>query len=100
MVSEKLTDPSVSRRGSVRFYFAAHLGLLLVLLGGFSHTFYLRPMFSAHPLHPLLYLHGAVLTLWFVLAALQAWFVQARSLRLHRRNGYVVAAFAGLVVVM
>jgi hypothetical protein len=90
----------VARRGSIRFYFAAHLMLLLILLGGFSRTFYLRPMFSAHPLPPLLYVHGAALTLWFVLAALQAWWVQAGSLRRHRRNGYAVAAFAGLVVVM
>jgi hypothetical protein len=100
MVSETPAYGPVTRPGSMRFYFAAHLALLLVLLGGFSRTFYLRPMFSAHPLPPLLYVHGATLTLWFLLAALQAWLVQAGRLRRHRRNGYVVAAFAGLVVVM
>jgi hypothetical protein len=100
VLSDTPTDGSAARRRPIRFYFAAHLGLLLVLLGGFSRTFYLRPMFSAHPLPPLLYVHGAALTLWFVLAALQAWLVQAGRLQLHRPNGYVVAAFAGLVVVM
>jgi FtsH-binding integral membrane protein len=85
---------------SIRFYFAANLALLLVLAGGFSRTFYLRPMFSARPLPLFLYVHGAVLTLWFVLAALQAWLVQTGRLRRHRRNGYVVAGFAALVAAM
>lgn len=100
MVSETVIGAPTARRGARRFYFAAHLALLLVLLGGFSRTFYLRPIFTAHPLPALLYVHGATLTLWFVLAALQAWRVQANRLRAHRRNGYAVAAFAALVVTM
>lgn len=100
MVSQTLIDPPTTRRGSLRFFFAAHMALLLVLLGGFSRSFYLRPIFMAHPLPPLLYVHGATLTLWFILAALQGWFVQARRVRRHRRNGYMVAGFAALVVVM
>jgi hypothetical protein len=74
--------------------------LLLAVLVGFSHTFYLRPLFSTRPLPPVLYLHGAVLTVWFLLTVLQGWLVRTRRYRLHRRTGYGVAAFAGLVVVM
>ncbi len=98
MVSNTQAD-AAGRRPAVRFYFAAHLALLLVLVGGFSRTFYLRPLLGAERLPPFLYLHGAVLTLWFVMAALQAWWIQAASPRIHRRSGYVLAAFAGLVVV-
>ena len=92
--------PSAARGGALRFYFAAHLALLLILAGGFSRTFYLRPVFSARPLPALLYVHGAVLTAWFALAALQGWHIQTGRLRLHRRSGWFVAAFAGLVVIL
>jgi hypothetical protein len=100
MPSDVAATPALPRRGSIRFFFAAHLALLLVLAGGFSRTFYLRPMFSSRPLPPILYVHGAVLTGWFVLAALQGSLVQTRRLRLHRRTGYTVAAYATLVVVL
>lgn len=89
---------SPAGRVSTRFYLAAHVVLLLVLLGGFSRSFYLRPMFGADTLPPFLYLHGTVITAWFVLAALQAWWIQAGSMRFHRRSGYFLAAFGGLVV--
>lgn len=100
MPTDTTVMPAMSRRGSVRFFFAAHMALLLAVLGGFSRTFYLRPMFSTRPLPPVLYVHGAVLTLWFLLAALQGWLVQTRRLRLHRRTGYFIAAYAAVVVVM
>jgi hypothetical protein len=93
----------LARRGnasSVRFFFAAHLALLLALLVGFSRSFYLRPLFGTRPLPPVLYVHGAVLTGWFLLTVLQGWLVQTQRFRLHRRTGYVVAAYAALVVVM
>jgi hypothetical protein len=73
---------------------------LLAVLVGFSHTFYLRPLFSSRPLPPALYLHGAVLTVWFLLTVLQGWLVETQRFRVHRRTGYVVAAYAALVVVM
>jgi hypothetical protein len=85
---------------SVRFFFAAHVVLLLALVGGFSRSFYLRPLFSTHPLPPVLYLHGAVLTAWFLVAVMQGWLIQTRRVRLHRRTGYFAAAYAVVVVLM
>ena len=85
---------------SVQFYFAAHLVLLLAVLVGFSRSLYLRALFSAHSLPPVLYLHGAVLTGWFLLTVLQGWLVYTRRVRLHRRTGYAIAAYAALVVAM
>jgi hypothetical protein len=74
--------------------------MLLAVLGGFSHTFYLRPLYSVRPLPAVLYLHGAVLTAWFLLTVVQGWLVHTRRFRLHRRTGYVVATYAALVVAM
>jgi hypothetical protein len=85
---------------SVRFFFTAHLVLLLAVLVGFTPTFYLRSLYSTHPLPSVLYLHGAVLTGWFLLTVLQGWLAQTQRFRLHRRTGYLVAAYAALVVVM
>src|SRR5215469_14750132 len=54
--------PRTATVSSVRFFFIAQVALLIVVLVGFSPTFYLRPLFKVHPLPAVLYLHGAVLT--------------------------------------
>src|SRR5215475_3454356 len=83
-----------------RFFMSMHAVLLLAVLIGFAHTFYLRPLFSTRPLPSILYVHGAVLTVWFLLTVLQGWLVLTQRVALHRRTGYVVATYAALVVVM
>jgi hypothetical protein len=92
--------PSVDQRGSVQFFFAAHVALLTVVLIGFGPTFYLRTLSDRHPLPAILLVHGTVLTGWFVLTVLQAWLMFAGKVRWHRRVGYFAAAFAALVVTM
>jgi hypothetical protein len=77
-----------------------HAVLLLAVLIGFAHTFYLRPLFSSRLLPSILYVHGAVLTVWFLLTVLQGWLVLTQRVALHRRTGYAVAIYAALVVVM
>ena len=77
-----------------------HVLLLVAVLVGFGRSFYLRPLFDVRPLPHMLMLHGGVLSGWFLLAALQGWLVQTRRVRLHRRVGYAVAAYALAVVVM
>ena len=99
------SDPSqvaltVDRRAPARFFFVAHLALLIVVLVGFAPTFYLRALSERHPLPAILILHGAVLTCWFLFTVLQAWLMQMRRVRWHRRMGYVAAGYAGLVVAM
>ena len=94
------SDRPLDRPSTASFFFIAHLALLFFVFVGFSHTFYLRPLFSARPLPTFLYVHGAVLTLWFLLTALQGWLVQSRRLWLHRPMGYALAGFATIVIVM
>ncbi|MEJ0039441.1 MAG: hypothetical protein WDO68_25915 [Gammaproteobacteria bacterium] len=82
------------------FFFIAHIALLAVVLVGFSPTFYLRGFFRVPAIPPSLYVHGAVLTLWFLLTVLQGWLIRTRRPRLHRRLGYVAAGYAALVIVL
>ncbi len=87
---------SGARRG---FFFAAHCALLAVVLVGFGRTFYLRGFFDIGPLPAQLYVHGAILTLWFSFAVAQAWLIRSKQLRWHRRVGYAAAVYAAAVVV-
>lgn len=96
--------PAVVRAGSrraTRFYRAAALLALLVVLVGFAPSFYLKPLFhKPPPLTGLLVVHGLIMTAWFALFVVQAQLAASRNLRLHRRlgTGGVVLAAAVLVL--
>ena len=82
------------------FFFAAHVVLLVVVLLGFSPSFYLRSAFHhVTQLPTRLYVHGAVLTVWFLLTVVQGRLIRTQRLRLHRRFGYVAASYAAVVIV-
>jgi hypothetical protein len=98
-VSEIRMTPGRTRTRTT-FFFIAHLALLAVVLVGFSPTFYLRSFFKVPAIPPALYVHGAVLTLWFLLTVLQGWLIRTQRLRLHRQIGYVAAGYAAIVVIM
>lgn len=88
-------------RTRISFFLVAHTVLLGIVLIGFSPTFYLRAAFHhSTPLPALLYVHGAVLTVWFSLTVLQGWLIRTRRLRLHRQLGYVAAGYAPVVIVL
>ena len=77
--------------------------ILLVVLVGFSRSFFLMPLFGSEPdwaaKEPIFFLHGTVFSCWFALLAYQTYLVRTRSLRLHRRIGYAGAALgAGIVL--
>ena len=85
---------------SPNFFFVAHLALLAAVLFGFSPTFYLHSVFKVGSFPTVLYVHGAVLTGWFVLTVSQASLMHLGRPQLHRQLGYVTAGYALLVVVM
>jgi hypothetical protein len=89
-----------SSRARPSFFFFAHFVLLFVVLLGFAPTFYLRTAFHrTGSLPTLLYVHGTVLTLWFLLTVVQGWLMHLGRVRWHRRLGYVSAGYAVIVVV-
>lgn len=86
--------------GSRWFFPAASAAILAVVLVAFARTFYLRRLFDLPPMPGYLYLHGLVLTTWFVLVFLQTCLVAAHRTDLHRRLGVVAALDAALVVLV
>ncbi len=89
------------------FFVGMSTALLAIVVAGFARTFFLReylgtahlpPGLQALPLH--LYLHGTVLTAWFLLFFAQTVLVASHRIRLHRRLGVAGAALAALLVVV
>ena len=82
-----------------RFFVAMSVVLLLIVLTGFSRSFYLRAFFDVPPIPVHVYAHGAILTGWFVWFFLQTSLVAAGRSDLHRKLG-VAGAFIGLAVIL
>lgn len=92
---------SVTSRTRPSFFFVAHVALLVIVLVGFSPSFYLRAaIHHTTQLPALLHVHGAGLTVWFSLTVLQGWLIRTQRLRLHRQLGYIAAGYAAVVIVL
>jgi len=79
------------------FYFGASIALLLSVLIGFAPTLYLRALFPGRPIGGHLYVHGAILTGWFVWLVVQTSLVRTGRTIAHRRMG-IVGAILGFAV--
>ncbi|MFT5500887.1 MAG: hypothetical protein ACI88G_001020 [Woeseiaceae bacterium] len=77
-----------------RFYLFMLGSFLALALTGFSRSFYLHPYFDFPALPAHLYVHGTVLTAWFVLAFIQPYLVASSRVQLHRRLGVFGAVLA------
>ena len=87
-------------RARSRFYPWIALTACLIVLIGFSRTYYLKTAFGTAELPPLRHIHGLVMTLWFVLFFVQTTLVAKGRTDLHRRLGVLGALWAMLVVVV
>lgn len=76
----------------------ASAGLLAIVLFGFAKTLYLRAFFKVPPIPAYLYVHGVVLTTWYVLVVVQTWLIARHRTDVHRRLGWLGAAVACLLV--
>jgi hypothetical protein len=97
---------SIKPRG--KFYVGSAAVLLLIVIVGFAPTFYLRAVFGTPEfswrggvpeLSWRVFVHGLILTAWFLAFALQAALVAGRRTALHRALGWVGAAI-GLAVIV
>lgn len=86
-------------RRSGWFFVGTSGTLLAALLVAFSPTFFLRGFFDVLPIPTYLYVHGTLLTAWFVLVFVQTCLVAAHRTDVHRRLGILGAIIAILVVV-
>jgi len=86
-----------ARRGR-RFYSALSALLLVIVLAGFSRTFFLRTFFEVPQVSLHVLLHGVVLAAWFSGLLIQTLLVATGRTPIHRRFGWVVASIAVAVV--
>ena len=75
--------------GHDRFFLYMSGALLACVLIGFSRTLYLRAYFDVPAIPTHVYVHGAVLTAWYVWFCVQASLIAVRRLDVHRRLGFI-----------
>lgn len=80
------------------FFTVTNGALLVVLVVGFSPTLFLRPFFGVRQIPGYFFVHGAILTAWFVLLVVQSWLIAGGRRHAHRRLGVAGAWLAVLVV--
>jgi hypothetical protein len=98
-MATSIADAVIHSRRRSRFFVGMSIVLLLIVLVGFSRTFYLRAFFDVPPIPPHVYVHGAILTAWFALFCLQTSLVAGGRSDLHQRLG-VVGVGLGIAVIV
>jgi hypothetical protein len=83
-----------------RFYFFSALLAAVIVLVGFSRTYFLKEVFHTPALLPIVHLHAIVFSSWVALFITQTWLVSARRTRLHMRLGLAGFLLACIMVVV
>src|SRR5437588_8443448 len=94
---------STQRQSKIRermFYSGMAFAILMVILVGFSRTFYLRPYFHSERLIPLLILHGIVFSSWIALFVTQTTLVATKRTRTHMKLGVAGGILASLMIII
>lgn len=86
------------RSARSRFYVGMSSALLLIVLAGFTPTLYLRAFFDVPAIPASVWVHGLVLTAWFVAFVLQTVLVAVCRTDLHRRLGWIVGGLGVAVL--
>ena len=73
--------------------------LIVLVFLGFAPTYYLRPI-AAGPIPGYLHVHGAAMTMWFLLLFVQTALIATRRRALHRRLGIAGVCIAVVIVVL
>jgi hypothetical protein len=79
------------------FYPWIAIALSLVVILGFSRTYYLRALFDLPPMTLLVHLHGIVFTAWLALFIAQTRFVAANRIDLHMKLGIAGVVLAAVI---
>lgn len=89
-----------SRQRERILYTAMALVAAGLVFTGFARTYYLKGLFGAPSLSPLLHAHGFVFSAWFVLLITQVVLVARKRTDLHRRLGVAGMYLAPVMVVV
>jgi hypothetical protein len=78
--------------GRSRFFVTTSSAMLVFVLLGFAQTLFLRPYFDVRPIPPYLYVHGVILTAWYVWFVVQTVLITMNRPNVHRRLGILGVA--------
>jgi len=81
-----------------QFYPKIAIALSLMVILGFSRTYYLRFLSDLPPMTLLVHLHGLVFTAWLALFIVQTRLVAAHRIDLHRKLGIAGVVLAALII--
>ena len=86
------------------FYLAMAISLAVIVLIGFSRSFFFRPWYPeaveyAAP-ETIFYVHGVLFSAWMLFLVSQAFLIRSRNIALHRRIGVFGAVLAAAMVVI
>ncbi len=76
--------PAVRGQSDRRFFAWVRVSIVILVFVGFSRTYYLHSLFKTPSLSMFLHVHGAVMTGWIVLFAVQTFLVASDHTRIHR----------------
>jgi len=79
------------------FYPRIAIALALVIIAGFSRTYYLRFLSDLPPMTALVHLHGLVFTAWLALFVVQARLIAAHRVDLHMKLGIAGVVLAAVI---
>ena len=82
-----------------KFFLYLSFALLVIVLVGFSPTFFLRAYFDVPAIPLYVYAHGVALTAWFTWFCVQTTAVNRGRVDLHRRLGTIGISIGILVLV-
>lgn len=82
------------------FYTGMSVLFLLTVFAGFSRTYFLRPVFQAQPLLPILHLHGLLFSSWIALMIVQTGLIATRRTRTHMQLGIAGGVLASLMIIV
>jgi hypothetical protein len=85
------------------FYLIITILMLLVVFLGFGQSFFLRPLFEQpvflKKMPAVVYVHGAIMTIWYVLLVVQSALVNVKKVKLHMTLGWGLVVCAGLIII-
>ena len=88
------------RQSEHRFFGWLTIAIALLVFVGFARSYYLHSLFGMPALTRFLHFHGAVMTGWIVLFAVQTFLISANRTPIHRALGTFGAGYAVMVVLM
>lgn len=101
LTSRSSVVPENPKLADRRLFLIAAIGFPLLVLIGYSRTYYFSGFFNAKPLaNSLVHAHALVMTSWVIYFTAQVALIRTRNVKLHMTMGMIGIALATLVVVV